>query len=156
MLLQLQLRQDIGESSYAAASVWCFIGVARLVALGQKQDELWIAFGAGGNFRYYPQYFDCMSCFLLVKGTFHSMTLWTFLGQLTPWFCQLSMPLLGVIRHHTAFFNKGKKSAWAVQESIPELTLPHHVLSNQTLTLAAIFERFTVKLQNNIVFLMIL
>ena len=83
------------------------LGVSAFVALGQQIDELWIAFGMRQRYRYI-QVHDIVRELgpskALAQPAFHALT-----G------CDMT----------SAFFGKGKKTAWSVWQSLPELTLPH-------------------------------
>ena len=87
------------------------LGVSTCVALGQKVDELWIAFGMRRSYRYIPVHIiaqDLGPPKAMALPAFHALT-----G------CDTT----------SAFFGKGKKTAWSVWQSLPELTLPLQLLS---------------------------
>ena len=88
------------------------LGVSTCVAHGQKIDELWIAFGIRRSYRYIPVHLIAQDLGLpkaMALPAFHALT-----G------CDTT----------SAFFGKGKKTAWSVWQSLPELTLPLKLLSS--------------------------
>ncbi|KAJ8368254.1 hypothetical protein SKAU_G00082820 [Synaphobranchus kaupii] len=124
-------RQLIVRSSDSDVVV---LAVATCEALGQRIDELWIAFGVGRHFRYIPAHAIAQSLGpskTMALPAFHALT-----G------CDTT----------SAFFGKGKKTAWSVWQSLPELTLPLQLLSGPSPTIEMIqihtpvLQRFVLKL----------
>lgn len=87
------------------------LSVSVFVALGQQIDELWIAFGKRRCYRYIPVH--------VIAGT---------LGPSKAMALPAFHALTGCDTT-SAFFGKGKKTAWSVWQSLPELTLPLLLLS---------------------------
>eukprot|EP00745_Piridium_sociabile_P029611 TRINITY_DN48831_c1_g1_i5.p1 TRINITY_DN48831_c1_g1~~TRINITY_DN48831_c1_g1_i5.p1 ORF type:complete len:333 (-),score=65.80 TRINITY_DN48831_c1_g1_i5:455-1453(-) len=110
------------------------LGVSTFVALGQKIDELWIAFGMRRRYRYIPVHViarELGPSKAMALPAFHALT-----G------CDTT----------SAFFGKGKKTAWSVWQSLPELTLPLQLLScpnpsvEMVRTHTTMLERFVIQL----------
>ena len=110
------------------------LGVSTCVALAHEIDELWIAFGSGRNYRYIPAHViarDLGPSKAKALPAFHALT-----G------CDTT----------SSFFNKGKKTAWSVWQSLPELTLALEQFSCPYINIETvrvhtkILEKFVVKL----------
>ena len=110
------------------------LGVSTFVSLAQDIDELWIAFGTGRNFRYIPVHVIARTLGpskAKALPAFHALT-----G------CDTT----------SSFFNKGKKTAWSVWQSLPELTLSLQELSCPDISVdvvrthTGVLEKFVVKL----------
>ena len=87
------------------------LAVSAFVSLGQKVDELWVAFGMQRRYRYIPVH--------------------TIAAQLGP-AKSSALPAFHALTGcdtTSSFFGKGKKTAWVAWNSIPELTLPLKLLS---------------------------
>ena len=110
------------------------LAVSAFVALEHQLEELWVAFGTQRRFRYIP-----IHVIVEQLGTSKAAALPTF-HALTG--CDTT----------SAFFGKGKKSAWAVWQSFPDLTVALQALAQsspclQTLTThTPVLEKFVTRL----------
>ena len=87
------------------------LAVSAYVSLGEKIDELWVAFGMQRRYRYIPVHnivAELGQAKSAALPAFHALT-----G------CDTT----------SSFFGKGKKTAWTVWQSLPELTVPLQLLS---------------------------
>ena len=110
------------------------LGVSTFVALRQEIDELWTGFGIRQRYRYIPVHDivrELGPSKALALPVFHALT-----G------CDTT----------SVFSGKGKKTAWSVWQSLPELTFPLRLLSSPNPTKEIIrthknvFERFVTQL----------
>ena len=87
------------------------LAVSAYVSLGEKIDELWVAFGMQRRYRYIPV---------------HNIV--AELGQAKSAALPAFHALTGCDKT-SSFFGNGKRTAWTVWQSLPELTVPLQLLS---------------------------
>ena len=110
------------------------LAVSAFVSLDQRIDELWIAFGMQRRYRYIPIH--------------------TVVAQLGP-AKSSALPAFHALTGcdtTSSFFGKGKKTAWAVWNSLPQLTVPLQLLSSPKPSLqvlkthSAVLQLFVIQL----------
>ena len=110
------------------------LGISTFVALRQQIEELWISFGMRQRYRFIPNH-------NIVRKLGPSKAL-----------ALPSFHALSGCNTTSAFFGKGKKTAWSVWQSLSELILPLRLLSSPNPTVEIIrthknvLERFVTQL----------